>query len=97
LMSSEWVSAQEALEMGLAWKVCEPDKLLPEARRHAAILAAHPIASLTAVKMTITAPLREQIKAAVAYENSHFTDLLGADANAAALSAFTERSRRGGS
>ncbi len=40
LMSSEWVdAAEEAQRMGLAWKVCEPDDLLPEARRHAEILA----------------------------------------------------------
>ena len=29
-MSSEWVSADEALRMGLVWRVCEPDELLPE-------------------------------------------------------------------
>ena len=29
--------------MGLVWRVCEPDDLLPEARRHAAVLAARPI------------------------------------------------------
>jgi enoyl-CoA hydratase/carnithine racemase len=33
LMSSEWVSAQEALAMGMVWKVCEPDELLDEARK----------------------------------------------------------------
>jgi len=37
LLSSEWVSAEEALRMGLVWRVCEPDDLLPEARRHAEI------------------------------------------------------------
>src|SRR3954469_4319873 len=31
LMSSEWVSAQEALQMGLVWRLCEPGELLPEA------------------------------------------------------------------
>ncbi len=40
LLSSEWVDAQEALAMGLVWKVCEPEELLAEARRHAEILAA---------------------------------------------------------
>ena len=39
--------------MGLVWKVCEPDDLLPEARRHAEILASRPIPSLMAVKQTI--------------------------------------------
>lgn len=40
LTSSEWIGADEALQMGLVWKVCEPDELLPEARRHAEVLAA---------------------------------------------------------
>ena len=53
-MSSEWISADEAQRMGLAWKVCEPDDLLPEARRHAEILASRPVSSLMAVKQTTT-------------------------------------------
>jgi len=94
LMSSEWVGAAEALEMGLVWKVCEPDELLPEARRHAAILASRPIPSLIAVKTTMTAPLRDEITAARERENACFAELMGAQANAAALSAFIGESRR---
>ena len=60
LLSAEWVSAEEALEMGLVWRLCEPDDLLPEARAHAELLAARPISSLIAVKRTMTAPLRER-------------------------------------
>ncbi|MFY9917021.1 MAG: enoyl-CoA hydratase-related protein [Mycobacterium sp.] len=92
LMSSEWVSAEEALRMGLVWKVCEPDDLLPEARRHAEILAARPIPSLMAVKQTIAEPSRPGIKAATERENAHFAELMGAAANADALAAFTNRS-----
>lgn len=88
LMSSEWVSAAEALEMGLVWKVCEPDELIGQARRHAAILASRPIPSLIAVKTTMTAPLRREISAARERENACFADLMGAQSNAAALSAF---------
>jgi enoyl-CoA hydratase/carnithine racemase len=92
LLSSEWVSADEARAMGLVWKVCEPDDLLPEARRHAEILAARPISSLTAVKQTIIAPTREGISAATARENGHFAVLMGAAANAEALADFTGKS-----
>jgi enoyl-CoA hydratase/carnithine racemase len=94
LMSSEWVSAEEALQMGLAWKVCEPDDLMAEALRHAEILAARPIPSLIAVKQTIAEPSRPGIKAATERENAHFAELMGAAANADALAAFTEK--RGG-
>ncbi|PEG36230.1 crotonase [Mycolicibacterium agri] len=97
LMSSEWVTAQEAQQMGLAWRVCEPDDLLPEARRHAEILAGRPIPSLMAVKRTIAAPYRPGIKAATERENVHFAELMGAAANADALAAFTDKRGRTGS
>ena len=89
LLSSEWVGADEARAMGLVWKVCEPDDLLAEARRHAEILASRPISSLMAVKQTMTAPTRAGIDAATARENEHFAVLMGAAANAAALADFT--------
>lgn len=89
LMSSEWVDADEAHRMGLVWKVCEPDDLLPEARRHAEVLASRPISSLMAVKQTIIAPTREGIAAATERENQQFAVLMGAAANAAALADFT--------
>jgi enoyl-CoA hydratase/carnithine racemase len=91
LMSSEWIDAQEAHRMGLAWKVCEPDDLLAEARRHAQVLAARPISSLMAVKQTMTAPTREGIAAATERENAQFAVLMGAAANADALAEFTSR------
>jgi enoyl-CoA hydratase/carnithine racemase len=91
LMSSEWVSAEEARQMGLVWKVCEPDELMTEARRHADILAARPIPSLIAVKQTIAEPSRPGIKAATERENARFAELMGAAANADALAAFTEK------
>jgi len=97
LMSSEWVDAKEAHRMGLAWKVCEPTDLLQEARRHAEILASRPIPSLRAVKETIVEPTRAEITAAAAREYAHFEELLGAAANADALTAFADRRGAAGS
>ena len=93
LMSSEWVDAEEARRMGLVWKVCDPSDLLSEARRHAEILAARPITSLMAVKHSIVEPIRPEIAAATARENAHFTELMGAQANAEALADFASRQR----
>lgn len=90
LMSSEWVSADEALRMGLVWRVCAPDDLLPEARRHADVLAARPVPSLMAVKRSIADPYRPGITDATARENAHFAELLGGAANADALAAFND-------
>ena len=93
LMSSEWIDASEALRMGLVWRVCAPDELVPEARRHAEILAARPISSLMAVKHTMVEPIRPEIAAATARENAHFAELMGAQANTAALADFGNRRR----
>ena len=76
--------------MGLVRQVCEPDDLLPEARRHAELLASRPISSLIAVKRTVTAPLRAGIDAARERENAAFAELMGGPANSEALAAFAE-------
>lgn len=91
LMSSEWISATEALAMGLVWKVCEPTELLAETYRYANVLASKPISSLIAVKTTMTAPLRPLIDAAIERETACFAELIGKAANASALSEFTSR------
>jgi enoyl-CoA hydratase/carnithine racemase len=91
LLSSEWVDAHEALAMGMVWKVCEPEDLLAEARGHAEILASRPIPSLIAVKQSIVEPTRPDIAAATERENAHFAELLGGQANAAALADFSAK------
>lgn len=90
LLSSEWISAEEALDMGLVWKVTSPDELMATAREHAEILAAKPISSLVACKRVITEPARAEIAAARERENQCFIELMGGPANAEALAAFAE-------
>ncbi|WP_024794394.1 enoyl-CoA hydratase/isomerase family protein [Tomitella biformata] len=90
LMSSEWIDAAQAKEMGLVWRVCEPDTLVADAHRYAEVLAAKPISSLVAVKRTMTAPRRAEIDAARERENEAFRELMGGPANAEALAAFAE-------
>ncbi|BBY47448.1 enoyl-CoA hydratase [Mycolicibacterium arabiense] len=91
LLSSEWVDADEALRMGLAWKLCDPEDLMAEAGRHAAVLASRSIPSLMAVKETIVDPTRDAIAEAARREYAKFEVLLGSVANADALSDFAER------
>jgi len=90
LLSAEWIGADEAQEMGLVWKVCPPEELLGEARRHAEVLAQRPISSLIAVKETMTAPHRDAVREARERENAKFVELMGGPANLEALSAFAE-------
>ena len=94
LMSSEWVNADEAKAMGLAWKVCEPEELIAQARSYAETLASRPIPSLIAVKQSIVEPTRPEIAAATERENAHFAELLGGQANAAALADFSAKPGR---
>lgn len=91
LLSSEWLSPQECVEMGLAWKVCAADELMAETLRHAAVLAAKPINSLVESKRIIVAPLRDELYAARSRENAAFQVLLGGPANIEALTAFAQR------
>lgn len=90
LLSAEWIGPEEALEMGLVWKVCEPDELMATARAHAEKLAARPISSLLAVKRTMTEPHRQAIREARDRENACFAELMGGPANLEALTAFAE-------
>ncbi|MCU1588021.1 MAG: paaF 3 [Frankiales bacterium] len=90
LMSSEWLTAQEAKEMGLAWKVCEPDDLMATTTQHALVLASKPLSSLAAIKDTMWAPIRAEVEAAMEREIGHFSRLLGGPANTEALAAFAE-------
>jgi enoyl-CoA hydratase/carnithine racemase len=90
LLSSEWITAAEAHEMGLVWKLCPPDELQAVATDHARRLAALPVSSLRAVKRTMTEPLAAQIAQARERENRCFADLMGGPANAEALAAFAE-------
>jgi enoyl-CoA hydratase/carnithine racemase len=91
LMSSEWLSAEECKEMGLAYKVCEPDDLMDVTMEHAKTLASKPISSLIACKRTIVDPIREEMHAAHKRENGEFAVLMGAPANIEAMTAFAEK------
>ena len=91
LMSSEWLSAQECFDMGLAWKLTTPAALLSTTLEAAQVLAAKPISSLIEIKATIVAPLTEEISAARERENQAFVRLMGKPANIEALQAFAEK------
>ena len=91
LMSSEWISADEALEMGLVYKVCEPDELMQVTMTHARTLASKPISSLVECKRVLLDPVRDQIRRAREQENQAFAKLLGAPANIEAMRAFAEK------
>jgi enoyl-CoA hydratase/carnithine racemase len=91
LLSSEWFSGEQCVELGLALQVCAPAELLPVALHHAKVLAGKPISSLVTSKRTIVEPLRAAIADARHREDAAFQQLLGGPANLEALAAFAER------
>ncbi len=91
LMSSEWLSAEECMAMGLVYKLCEPEDLIKTTMTHAHTLASKPISSLKACKRTIVEPLRESMHAARLRENDAFAVLMGSPANIEAMTAFAEK------
>ena len=91
LMSSEWFSASECEEMGLAWKVTSPEDLLPTTMDVAQKLAGKPMASLIETKRTIVSAHRDLVAAARKREDRAFSRLLGQPANMEAYAALGER------
>ncbi|MEM9518745.1 MAG: enoyl-CoA hydratase-related protein [Actinomycetota bacterium] len=91
LMSSEWISAQEAHQMGLVFQLCVPDELMDETMAAARTLAAKPISSLIETKATIVEPIRPALHAAHERENDAFAKLMGGPANIEAMTAFAEK------
>ncbi len=91
LLSAEWIHAEEAKELGLAWKITPPEDLLAVTMAHATKLAALPISSLVAVKSTMTAGRVAATRAARDLEDAQFQKLMGGPANMEALAAFAER------
>jgi enoyl-CoA hydratase/carnithine racemase len=92
LMSSEWFSAEEAKELGLVFKVTEPEALLEETMAYAERLAAQPIDSLVATKRLMLGGGRtEAVMSAHHREMAAFSRLMGSPANREAVRAFAEK------
>ena len=91
LYTAEWLEADRAVEMGLAWRVCEPERLLDETLGTARGIARQPIESLMETKLLLLAARHEQVRAARVRENAAFGRLSGGPANREAVAAFREK------
>ena len=78
VLAAGWISAEEAVDAGLALRACDPDRLLPEALELAAGIAEKPLPSLIATKQLMRDPEREGVRRALALEKAAFTELLRA-------------------
>ena len=91
LFTADCIDAQQAVDIGLAWKLCAPESLLEEALAVAAKISAMPTASLIATKRLMLDARLDAVRAARRREGPVFTALEGGPANREAFRAFREK------
>jgi enoyl-CoA hydratase/carnithine racemase len=89
--TADFIDASTAVEIGLAWRVCEPDMLRTETLAIAARMAAMPISSLRATKQLLLDARSDSVREARHREGPVFADLVGGPANREAIRAFREK------
>jgi enoyl-CoA hydratase/carnithine racemase len=88
LLTSDWVSATEAVDLGVALRVCDEGTALPETIALAARIAAHPRAATRAITSLMRAGQHDVVHAANRREQAAFAGLLGQAASSGALADF---------
>jgi enoyl-CoA hydratase/carnithine racemase len=91
LYTAAWMRADEALQLGLAYRVCTAEALLDDTLKVADEIARMPVDSLVATKQLLLDAQRQALSAARQRENISFAALRGGPANREALAAFRER------
>ena len=92
LMASEWMSAAQCKDAGLALEVFPDDGFMAAVGEKAAYLAGLPPESLAVAKrLIVDAEERERLKAVIAAENAALAKLSGGPANREAVAAFREK------
>lgn len=91
LFTSDWITADEAVELGIVGQVCEPESLLDETMALAERIAAMPISSLVTTKRLMLDAQLPLIQRARAREEAAFVTVMGGPANLEALTAFAEK------
>jgi enoyl-CoA hydratase/carnithine racemase len=91
LLTSDWVSAPELVELGLALKVCDAGSVLDETVALAARIAAHPRCATRASSSLVRAARREAVIEANRREQGAFGALLGSAVGSGTLAEFAAR------
>ena len=91
LLTSEWVSAPELVELGLALNVCEEGTVLDETVALAARIAAHPRGATRASTSLVRAARRDAVVEANRREQAAFGKLLGSAVGSGTLAEFAAR------
>jgi enoyl-CoA hydratase/carnithine racemase len=91
LYTGEWITADEAVECGLALRAVPPEQLMDAALDLARRIAKMPVASLRATKTLVVAARIDAVRAARAREDAAFATMVGQPANMEAIAAFLEK------
>lgn len=91
LLTSDWVSAEELVELGLALAVCEPGTVRDETVALAARIAAFPRPSTRAITSLMRAARRDATRQANLREQAAFAQLLSGAAQAGTLADFAAK------
>jgi enoyl-CoA hydratase/carnithine racemase len=91
LLTSDWISALEAVELGLALQVCPEGTTLEAAVALAARIAAHPRAATRAITSLMRDGQRDLVLAANAREQAGFAKLLGSAVSSGTLAEFAAK------
>jgi enoyl-CoA hydratase/carnithine racemase len=93
VLTGDWLSADEAVATGLAWKCVPGDQLLDEAVGIARALADQPPQSLRTTTGLLREERRARYAAAMDRENAAFARLAGSEENLAAIERFFSKKK----
>ena len=88
IFTAEWMSAQEAVDCGLAYEMTTDEALLEEAMTVARQIGAMPVDSLQTTKRLMVAARLDAVREARAREDNEFLRMVGSEANKEALAQF---------
>ena len=88
IFTADWMTADEAVACGLAWKVCPSAQVLDEAMTVARRIGGMPVDSLQTTKRLMVAARADSVRAAREREDTEFARMVGSQANQEALSQF---------
>lgn len=91
LFTSDWISAEEAVELGIALRLCPADTLMDETLELAGRIARMPISSLVVTKRLMLDAQLPLVAAARRREDAAFVTVMGGPANLEALQAFADK------
>jgi enoyl-CoA hydratase/carnithine racemase len=95
LLTSDWVSADELVQLGLALRTCAAGTVLDETVALARRIAAHPRPATRAIISLMRGARRDAVDEANRREQAAFAALLGGAVQSGALADFATRSPAG--